>query len=196
MKLIWCNGIPKDLLSIVVVSGCILSICTFSDMWKLFGVMVFHRSIVNCSFRGRCVLSICVFCYSWNLFGVPVFNTPFVNWTVEGRCILSICVICYMWKLFGVMVFHRYLVNWSFWVRCILSICALSDMWNLFGVKVFQRSIVIEVGGWMYPQYIYILWHVKLIWCNGIPLTYCQLEWWVDVSSVYVYSAICETYLV
>ena len=37
----------------------------------------------------------------------------------------------------------------------------------------------------------------ELIWCNGIPLIYCQLELWgVDVCSVYVHSAICETYLV
>ena len=46
----------------------------------------------------------------------------------------------------------------------------------------------------MYPQYMYILLYVTLIWCNGIPYIYCQLELWgVDVSSVYVHSAICET---
>ena len=49
----------------------------------------------------------------------------------------------------------------------------------------------------MYPQYICILLYVKLIWCNGIPYIYCQLECGgVDVSSVYVHSAICETYMV
>ena len=81
----------------------------------------------------------------------------------------------------------------------------------------------------MYAQYMCILLYVKLIWCNGIPYTYCQLELWgvdvsqymcillyvtliwcngipydllsigvvgVHVSSVYVHSAICETYLV
>ena len=51
-----------------------------------------------------------------------------------------------------------------------------------------------EVWGYMYPQYMYILLYVTLIWCNGIPYIYCQLELWgVDVSSVYVHSAICET---
>ena len=48
----------------------------------------------------------------------------------------------------------------------------------------------------MYPQYMCILLYVNFIWCNGIPQMYCQLEWGVDVFSVYVHSAICETYLV
>ena len=29
----------------------------------------------------------------------------------------------------------------------------------------------------MYPKYMCMLLYVKLIWCNGIPYTYCQLEW-------------------
>ena len=48
----------------------------------------------------------------------------------------------------------------------------------------------------MYPQYMWILLYVKLIWCNCIAEIYCQLEWGGDVSSVYVHSAICDTYLV
>ena len=50
----------------------------------------------------------------------------------------------------------------------------------------------------MYPQCICILLYVNLIWCNGIPQMYCQLELGsgVYVSSVYVHSAICDTYVV
>ena len=49
----------------------------------------------------------------------------------------------------------------------------------------------------MYLQYMCILLYVKLVFCNGIPYTYCQLELWgVHVSSVYVRSATCETYFV
>ena len=78
----------------------------------------------------------------------------------------------------------------------------------------------------MYPQYMCILLYVKLIWCNGIPLIYFQLEWvymypqymyillyvkfiWcnsiptischlggIDVCLVYVHSVICESYVV
>ena len=50
--------------------------------------------------------------------------------------------------------------------------------------------------GYIYPQYMCILLYVKLMWCNSIPYIYCQLEEGVHVSSVYVHSAICETYLV
>ena len=48
----------------------------------------------------------------------------------------------------------------------------------------------------MYPQYMYILLYVIDIWCNGISEIYFQLEWGVDVSSVYVHPAICDTYVV
>ena len=53
---------------------------------------------------------------------------------------------------------------------CILLYVTLS-----FGVMVFQISIVNWSVGYMYPQYMCILLYVKLIWCNGIPLIYCQL---------------------
>ena len=48
----------------------------------------------------------------------------------------------------------------------------------------------------MYPQYMCILLYVKLIWCNGIPLIYCRMEWGERLSSVYFHFALGETYLV
>ena len=48
----------------------------------------------------------------------------------------------------------------------------------------------------MYAQYMCIPSYVKLIWCNGTPYIYCELEWGGDVCSVYVHSVICETYVV
>ena len=48
----------------------------------------------------------------------------------------------------------------------------------------------------MYPQFVCILLYVKLILCDGIPHIYGQLEQGVHASSVYVHSAICETYVV
>ena len=48
----------------------------------------------------------------------------------------------------------------------------------------------------MYPKYMCMLLYVKVIWCNGIPYIYCQVDCGVDVSSAYMHSAICETYLV
>ena len=48
----------------------------------------------------------------------------------------------------------------------------------------------------MYPQYMCILLYMIVIWCNDISEIYCQLEWGVHVSSVYVHSAICDTNVV
>ena len=49
----------------------------------------------------------------------------------------------------------------------------------------------------MHPQYMSILIYVTLIWCKVIPYMCGQLELWeVYVSSVYVHSVICETFLV
>ena len=96
-----------------------------------------------------------------------------------GTCILSICALCYIWNLFGVMVFQYLLwIREGVGGRCILSICVFCCMWKLFGVMVFHRSIVNWRGGLMYPQYMCILLYVTLIWCNGIPYIYCQLECW------------------
>ena len=49
--------------------------------------------------------------------------------------------------------------------------------------------------GYMYPHYMCIVLYVIVIWCNDIAEIYCQY-WRVDASSVYVHSAIYETYMV
>ena len=48
----------------------------------------------------------------------------------------------------------------------------------------------------MYAQYMCILLHVKLIWCNGYSIDLLSIGEGIDVCSVYVHSAKCETYLV
>ena len=125
-------------------------------------------------------------------------NIPYIYCQLgRGTYNLSICAFCYMWNLCGVMVFQRSIVNWRcegymylqymcnmvyvehIWYHSIpyifcqlgrgiyiLSICAFCYMWNLFGVAIFHTSI--------------------LNWCGGGK----------DVFSVYMHSAICETYLV
>ena len=49
----------------------------------------------------------------------------------------------------------------------------------------------------MYPHFMCILLYVALVWCNDIS-DWCIVNWSeeVHVSSVYVHSAICDTYLV
>ena len=65
----------------------------------------------------------------------------------------------------------------------------------LFEVMVFHTSIFNWSGGYMYPQYMCILLYVKLIWCNGILWIHCSLECGGNVSSVYVHSPTCESYV-
>ena len=70
-------------------------------------------------------------------------------------------------------------------------------MWNLFGVKVFQRSIVIVVRGRCILSIceFYYMWNLFSVMV--FHRSYCQFGFGLgDVFSVYVYSAIRETYLV
>ena len=60
-------------------------------------------------------------------------------------------------------------------------------MWMLFGATVFHRSIVKWSGKYIHAQYMCILLYMKVIWCNGIPYIYGELEWGIHVSSVYVH---------
>ena len=46
VKLIWCSGIPY-IYGQLEVGTSALSICAFSYMLNLFGVVIFHRSMVN-----------------------------------------------------------------------------------------------------------------------------------------------------
>ena len=61
---------------------------------------------------------------------------------------------------------------------------------------VFYGYIVHWSVGEMYPQYMCILLHVKFISCNSILWIHCSLECGGNVSSVYVHSAICDSYMV
>ena len=47
VKLIWCSGIPH-IYGRLEGSTSALGICAFCYMLNLFGVVVFHRSMVNC----------------------------------------------------------------------------------------------------------------------------------------------------
>ena len=75
-------------------------------------------------------------------------------------------------KLICVMVFHR-LLSIGVWGVHVSSVYVHSAIVKLIGVTVFHTSIVNWSGGEMYPQYMYILLYVKLMWCNGISEIYC-----------------------
>ena len=74
-------------------------------------------------------------------------------------------------------------------------------MYILLYRKLIQCNVIPHIYGqleWeqVFPKYMCILLYVKLIWCNGFHEFYCQLEQGIDVSAVYVHSAICKTYAV
>ena len=119
VKLIWCSGIPNIYCQLGGTSA--LSICAVCYMWNVFGVVVFHTSMVNWSWGwGTSALSMCAFCYMFNLCGVVVFHRSIVN----GGGSLGICAFCYMWNFFGVAVFHTSMVNWREYI-CPQYMCIL-----------------------------------------------------------------------
>ena len=125
---------------------------------------------------GPSALGICAFFYMWNLFGVAVSHASIVDW-LGGPSVLGICAFFDMWNLF-----QRPMLHWRRgWGQSAIGICALCYIyiWNLFGVMVFQRSMLNWRMGWGQSAmgicalcYIYM----KLIWCNGSPQIYAQLE--------------------
>ena len=48
----------------------------------------------------------------------------------------------------------------------------------------------------MYPQYMCIVLYVTPVWCNWYFIDVLSIGVGVYVSSVYVHSAICDTYVV
>ena len=86
---------------------CALGICAFCYMLNLFGVVVFHTSMVNWR-RGTLVYLHSAICETY-----LVERYSMHLWLIGGdTSALSIHVFCYMLSLFGVMVFHRSMVNW------------------------------------------------------------------------------------
>ena len=169
------------------IEGGGLGTCAFCYLCNLFGVAVFHTSMVI--WRGPSALSTCAFCYMWNLFSIVVFHRFMVNWREpwhmwillsvnliwcsgipyiygwleRGTSALSICAFCYMLNVFGVVIFHISMVNWRGpWYMCIL----LSV--KLFGVTVFHTAMS-NWRGYICPMCMCILLYVKHIWCSGIP---------------------------
>ena len=146
---------------------------------------------------GTSALSICAFCYMFNLCSVVVFHRCMVNWR---RGLWYMCILLYVKGLWcssipeiyaqveervgsvchGYMCILLYVkLIWCSgfpeiyaWLeegvgQSAMGICASFYMCNLFGIVVFQRSMLNLRRG------------------DGV-----SLPW------VYVYSSICETYLV
>ena len=163
-------------------------------MESLFGVMIFHTSIVNRSGGYMYPQYMCILLYMIVIWCNGISEIYFqLEWGLHVSSLYVHSAIC---DTFLVYQYSIDVLSIGVGGICILSICAFCYRCHLFGVMVFQRSIVNWSGGYMYPQYMCILLYVILMLCNGIPYIYCQLEWGIHVSSVYVHSVICVTDLV
>ena len=106
VKHVWCSGIPYIYGQLELGGTSVLSICAFCYMLNIFGIVVFHRSLVIWR-RGPCYMCI--------LHSVILFwcsNIPYIYGQLEGGpSALSICAFCYMLNIFSVVVYHRSMVN-------------------------------------------------------------------------------------
>ena len=102
---------------------------------------------------------------------------PYINCQLEWRDRYPqyMCILVYV-KLILCNSIPYINCQLEFGRGCILSVCAFCSMRDLLGVMVFHRSFVNWIVRYMYCQYMCILLYVKLIWCNGILESYCELE--------------------
>ena len=225
MTLLWCNGIPY-IHCLLELGIHVSSVYVHSVMWILFGVKIFHISIVNWSVgemypKCMCILLhvkliwcngipliywqlewgymyphyICVFWYMCHLCGVMVFSISIVNWS-GGTSIFSICAFCYMWNLFGVMVFPRSIVNWSEGLH-VSSIYVHSAICETYFVLWYSIDLLsIGVGGRCMLSICASCYMSNLFGVTVFHRSIVNWSVWLVVSSVYMHSDICETYLV
>ena len=191
-----------------------LGICAFCYMLNVFGVVVFHRSMVHC--RGAlsyihsaicetylvqwyslhlwsigwgyiCPKYICILLYV-KLIRCSSYSIYLWSKAVVGTYALSICALCYMLNVFSVLVFHTSMVSW----RKGTLVYVHSAICETYLVQQYSIHLwSIAVVGYSCPKYMCILLYVKHIQCSGIPWIYGQLEG----ALVYVHSSICETYV-
>ena len=102
VKFLWCSSIPY-IYGQLEGGSSVLSICALCYMLDVFGVEIFHISMVNWSL-GTSALSICTFCYMSNLFCVVVFHGSMVDWR---------CSSASRSPKFGVVVFRASLLEWG-----------------------------------------------------------------------------------
>ena len=141
----------------------------------------------------------CILLYVKLIWCNAVFHTSIVNWSGGVKMYSQyMCILLYVKLIWCSNI--PYIYSQLVWGRdrCILSICAFCYMWNLFGVMVF-RYIYCQLGLWGVRCILSIcaFWYMWNLF--GVMVFHISIVNWsvgVDVFSVYVHSAICETYLV
>ena len=104
VKLLLCSSIPYIYCQLQGGTSA-LSICAFSYMLHSFGVVIFHRCIVNWR-RGPWYMCILLYMKRMQCSGIA-----YIHGQLGGTSALSICTFCFMLNLFSVVVFHRCMVN-------------------------------------------------------------------------------------
>ena len=89
VKLIWCSSIPY-IYGPLEADISALSICAFCYMVNIFGLVVFHRSMVHC--RGLWYM-----CILLSVKLIWCSGIPYIYGQLEGdTSALSRCAFCYM----------------------------------------------------------------------------------------------------
>ena len=159
VKLIQCSGIYRSMIKWRGGTSA-LSICALCYMLNLFGIVVFHRSMVSGS--GALVYVHYAICETD--FGVVVFHTSMIDSRVHvPPCALGIGAFCYMLNLFGVVVFHTSMDNW----RRRGLVYVHSTICETYLVQWYSIDVWMLGGGTMCLRYMFILLYVKLMWCSG-----------------------------
>ena len=167
VKFIWCSSVPQIYGRLQEMVMPALGIFAFFYMWNLFGVVLFHRSMVDWRRRCVCPRYMCILLYV-KLFCVVVFHRSMVNWL-------------------GVHMPQVY-VHSSLCETCSVQWCSI-DLWLIGGEgpQVYVHSSICEIylvqqcsidlwsiaaGDYVCPRYMYILLYVKLILCSGVVQIY------------------------
>ena len=143
-----------------------MSIYALCNIWNVFGVLVFQRSILNWR-RGwdQSAIDICALCYIWNLFGVMVFQTSMLNWR-QGWVNLSwVYVHCAIYETYLVSCFSRHLCSIRGGVGSICHgyMCIVLYIYETYLVEGFSRYLCsIGRGHWggSYAMGIYALCYI------------------------------------
>ena len=164
------------------IGGGWLGICAFCYMRNLFGVVVFHRSMVKWR--------------RWALVYVhsAICATYVVQWYFIDLCSHGGGCICprYMCILLNVELMQCSGMPQIYGqLEQGALLCILSGICETYLVQWY--SIDLWSSGGDGPWYMCILLYVQLMWCSGIPQIYAHMEG-VHLPQVYVHSALFGTY--
>ena len=151
MKLIWCDGFPE--------------ICARLEEWV----------------GSICHGYMCIVLYM-NFIWCNEFPEIYAQLEegVGGQSAMGICALCYIWNVFGVMVFQRSMLDWrrgrGVNLPWVYVHCAIYETYLVWW---FSRDLCLIGGGGrgsICHGYMCIVLYMKLIWCDGFPEIYAQLE--------------------